>query len=189
MIKTATITVRPGNSHDCEYVATALVRAYQKQLPKLDEAKLKKAIMCALQPKHVCIAENEGKVVGVLASTQGDTRALKLDRGELIKWFGIFRGPALYKKLVRIFEKQLCNKDTISLIDFVQGESDKVCHELVEYVLAQAYGEAYLAVVPDTDARIIRILKNCKFYEVSREDKYMKSQKRMNQYIYLRRDM
>ncbi|TDW26377.1 hypothetical protein EDD63_10192 [Breznakia blatticola] len=189
MIKSATITVRPGNSNDCLFVADALVKAYQKQLPKIDEKKLEKAIMCALQPQHVCIAENDGRVVGVLASTQGNKRALQLDRNEVIKWFGILRGPVIYKRLIRIFEKPLCNKDTICLIDFVYGESDKVCHELIEYVLKQAYGEAYLAVIPDTDARIIRILKHSKFYEVSREEKYMKSQKRMNQYIYLRRDI
>ena len=186
------IHIRKANEIDRDYVALCIAEGFEKDFSILckDNQKVADAIALGLNMEKFYVADVDGNVAGVLAISDCNGRAAKVEKVSLRKQLGLFKGIIGAFVLKEEFEKQLEYPVTTGYIEFVavrkkyrkQGIASTM---LRESMLLTNYQDFVLDVT-DINEKAIRCYSSIGFEEFKRIPEKHGKQKGFNEKIYMR---
>lgn len=186
------VHIRKANETDRDAVAMCIAEGFEKDFSVLckDNQKVADAIANGLNMERFYVADVDGNVAGVLAISDCNGRAARVEKVSLKKQLGIFKGIIGAFVLKEEFEKQLEYPVTTGYIEFVavrkkyrkQGIASNM---LRESMLLTNYQDFVLDVT-DINEKAIRCYSSIGFEEFKRIPEKHGKQKGFNEKIYMR---
>ena len=186
------IHIRKASETDRDAVAMCIVEGFEKDFSILckDNQKVADAIANGLNMEKFYVADVDGNVAGVLAISDCNGRAAKVEKVSLKKQLGLFKGIIGAFVLKEEFEKQLEYPVTTGYIEFVavrkkyrkQGIASTM---LRESMLLTNYQDFVLDVT-DINEKAISCYSSIGFEEFKRIPEKHGKQKGFNEKIYMR---
>lgn len=186
------IHIRKASETDRDNVAMCIAEGFEKDFSILckDNQKVADAIALGLNMEKFYVADVDGNVAGVLAISDCNGRAAKVEKVSLKKQLGLFKGIIGAFVLKEEFEKQLEYPVTTGYIEFVavrkkyrkQGIASTM---LRESMLLTNYQDFVLDVT-DINEKAIRCYSSIGFEEFKRIPEKHGKQKGFNEKIYMR---
>lgn len=186
------VHIRKASEIDRDNVALCIAEGFEKDFSILckDNQKVADAIALGLNMEKFYVADVDGNVAGVLAISDCNGRAAKVEKVSLKKQLGLFKGIIGAFVLKEEFEKQLEYPVTIGYIEFVavrkkyrkQGIASTM---LRESMLLTNYQDFVLDVT-DINEKAIRCYSSIGFEEFKRISEKHGKQKGFNEKIYMR---
>lgn len=186
------IHIRKASETDRDNVAMCIAEGFEKDFSILckDNQKVADAIANGLNMERFYVADVDGNVAGVLAISDCNGRAAKVEKVSLRKQLGLFKGIIGAFVLKEEFEKQLEYPVTTGYIEFVavrkkyrkQGIASTM---LRESMLLTKYQDFVLDVT-DINEKAIRCYSSIGFEEFKRIPEKHGKQKGFNEKIYMR---
>lgn len=188
------IRVRPmrGFKEDVSReVAAVFVNGYEKDLAFLSNNR--ERLIDAFQ-KMLCIdvfyfATLEGDIVGILACSNNQNRALTIDKTILREYFGYVKGSMAYHFMKDEFNKKLPYQDDTGYIECVattvKARGKGVSTALMNYVLENEVYHRYTLEVVDTNEVACRLYKKLGFTEFERKKESFSKMKGFKHRIYM----
>lgn len=186
------IHIRKASETDRDNVAMCIAEGFEKDFSILckDNQKVADAIVLGLNMEKFYVADVDGNVAGVLAISDCNGRAAKVEKVSLKKQLGLFKGIIGAFVLKEEFEKQLEYPVTTGYIEFVavrkkyrkQGIASTM---LRESMLLTNYQDFVLDVT-DINEKAIRCYSSIGFEEFKRITEKHGKQKGFNEKIYMR---
>lgn len=186
------IHIRKASETDRDNVAMCIAEGFEKDFSILckDNQKVADAIALGLNMEKFYVADVDGNVAGVLAISDCNGRAAKVEKVSLKKQLGLFKGIIGAFVLKEEFEKQLEYPVTTGYIEFVavrkkyrkQGIASTM---LRESMLLTKYQDFVLDVT-DINEKAIRCYSSIGFEEFKRIPEKHGKQKGFNEKIYMR---
>lgn len=172
-------------------IATVFVDGYEKDLAFLSNNREK--LIGAFQ-KMICtdvfyFATLEGDIVGILACSNNQNRALTIDKTILRHTFGYVKGSMAYHFMKDEFNKKLSFKDDTGYIECVattvKARGRGVSTALMRYVLETENYHRYTLEVTDTNEGAYRLYKKLGFTEFERKNERFSKMKGFEHRIYM----
>ena len=186
------VHIRKASETDRDAVAMCIAEGFEKDFSILciDNQKVEDAIANGLNMEKFYVADVDGNVAGVLAISDCNGRAAKVEKVSLRKQLGLFKGIIGAFVLKEEFEKQLEYPVTTGYIEFVavrkkyrkQGIASTM---LRESMLLTNYQDFVLDVT-DINEKAIRCYSSIGFEEFKRIPEKHGKQKGFNEKIYMR---
>ena len=186
------VHIRKASETDRDAVAMCIAEGFEKDFSILciDNQKVEDAIANGLNMEKFYVADVDGNVAGVLAISDCNGRAAKVEKVSLRKQLGLFKGVIGAFVLKEEFEKQLEYPVTNGYIEFVavrkkyrkQGIASTM---LRESMLLTNYQDFVLDVT-DINEKAIRCYSSIGFEEFKRIPEKHGKQKGFNEKIYMR---
>lgn len=186
------VHIRKASEIDRDNVALCIAEGFEKDFSILckDNQKVADAIALGLNMEKFYVADVDGNVAGVLAISDCNGRAAKVEKVSLKKQLGLFKGIIGAFVLKEEFEKQLEYPVTTGYIEFVavrkkyrkQGIASTM---LRESMLLTKYQDFVLDVT-DINEKAIRCYSSIGFEEFKRIPEKHGKQKGFNEKIYMR---
>ncbi len=186
------VHIRKASETDRDAVAMCIAEGFEKDFSILckDNQKVADAIANGLNMEKFYVADVDGNVAGVLAISDCNGRAAKVEKVSLRKQLGLFKGIIGAFVLKEEFEKQLEYPVTTGYIEFVavrkkyrkQGIASTM---LRESMLLTNYQDFVLDVT-DINEKAIRCYSSIGFEEFKRIPEKHGKQKGFNEKIYMR---
>lgn len=186
------VHIRKASETDRDAVAMCIAEGFEKDFSILckDNQKVADAIANGLNMERFYVADVDGNVAGVLAISDCNGRAAKVEKVSLKKQLGLFKGIIGAFVLKEEFEKQLEYPVTTGYIEFVavrkkyrkQGIASTM---LRESMLLTNYQDFVLDVT-DINEKAIRCYSSIGFEEFKRIPEKHGKQKGFNEKIYMR---
>lgn len=186
------IHIRKASETDRDNVAMCIAEGFEKDFSVLckDNQKVADAISNGLNMERFYVADVDGNVAGVLAISDCNGRAARVEKVSLKEQLGIFKGIIGAFVLKEEFEKQLEYPVTTGYIEFVavrkkyrkQGIASNM---LRESMLLTNYQDFVLDVT-DINEKAIRCYSSIGFEEFKRIPEKHGKQKGFNEKIYMR---
>ena len=186
------IHIRKASETDRDNVAMCIAEGFEKDFSILckDNQKVADAIALGLNMEKFYVADVDGNVAGVLAISDCNGRAAKVEKVSLKKQLGLFKGIIGAFVLKEEFEKQLEYPVTTGYIEFVavrkkyrkQGIASTM---LRESMLLTNYQDFVLDVT-DINEKAISCYSSIGFEEFKRIPEKHGKQKGFNEKIYMR---
>lgn len=186
------VHIRKASETDRDAVAMCIAEGFEKDFSVLckDNQKVADAIANGLNIEKFYVADVDGNVAGVLAISDCNGRAAKVEKVSLKKQLGLFKGIIGAIVLKEEFEKQLEYPVTTGYIEFVavrkkyrkQGIASTM---LRESMLLTNYQDFVLDVT-DINEKAIRCYSSIGFEEFKRIPEKHGKQKGFNEKIYMR---
>lgn len=186
------VHIRKASEIDRDNVALCIAEGFEKDFSILckDNQKVADAIALGLNMEKFYVADVDGNVAGVLAISDCNGRAAKVEKVSLKKQLGLFKGIIGAFVLKEEFEKQLEYPVTTGYIEFVavrkkyrkQGIASTM---LRESMLLTNYQDFVLDVT-DINEKAIRCYSSIGFEEFKRIPEKHGKQKGFNEKIYMR---
>ncbi|MGO2852390.1 MAG: GNAT family N-acetyltransferase [Tetragenococcus koreensis] len=170
------INAKKDISHE---IAAVFVDGYKKELAFLsaNQEKLIEAFEKMLCPEVFYFATLKDEIVGILACSNNQNRALTIDETVLANSFGDEKGKTIYQYIKDDFNKRLPYSDDTGYIECVatvtKARGRGVSTALINDVLKTENYNRYVLEVTDTNAIAYRLYKKLGFVEFKREkEKY-----------------
>ena len=186
------VHIRKASETDRDAVAMCIAEGFEKDFSVLckDNQKVADAIANGLNIEKFYVADVDGNVAGVLAISDCNGRAAKVEKVSLKKQLGLFKGIIGAFVLKEEFEKQLEYPVTTGYIEFVavrkkyrkQGIASTM---LRESMLLTNY-QNFVLDVTDINEKAIRCYSSIGFEEFKRIPEKHGKQKGFNEKIYMR---
>jgi len=173
-------------------VAAIFVEGYEKDLAFL--SKNREKLIEAFQ-KMICsdvfyFATLEGEIVGILACSNNQKRALTIDQTILRNFFGYVKGSIAYHFMKDEFNYQLSYQDGTGYIESiatgVKARGKGVSTALMNYVLENEDYHRYILEVVDTNEAAYRLYKKLGFIEFERKKERFSKMKGFKHRIYMK---
>lgn len=151
------------------------VEAYYDELKSLSKSKekLEQAFISAFQRDFFYIAELNGEIVGILACTTNQKRAIVVNKSSFQKSFGFMKGLLYYFFLKSIFNKELSYSPEVGYIECVAtakaARGKGVATALLNHVLINLPINHYLLEMVDTNEIAMKVYKKAGFQETNRQ--------------------
>lgn len=186
------VHIRNAKEKDRNNVALCIAEGFEKDFSVLckDNQKVANAIATGLNIKRFYVADINGDIAGVIAISDCNGRAARVNNKSLIKHFGFFKGTIGALVLKEEFEGQLYYPITTGYIEFValrkkyrkQGIATTM---LKESMLLTNYQDFVLDVT-DINNNAIKCYTNIGFEEFKRIPEKHGKRKGFNEKIYMR---
>lgn len=184
--------IRNARESDRYDIANCIAEGFENDFLVLckDNQKVAYAIAKGLQIDKFYVAEVSGKVVGVMAISDCNSRAAKVDRSSLKQHFGFIKGLIGCLVLKEEFEGQLDYPITTGYIEFVavrkkyrkQGIATSMLKESMDHSKYQDF----VLDVTDVNVGAIKCYMQFGFQEFKRVPEKHGKQKGFNEKIYMR---
>ncbi|WP_062049153.1 GNAT family N-acetyltransferase [Bacillus sp. JCM 19034] len=193
-MKSYEIRVRPmrGFKGDVRReVAAVFVDGYREDLAFLsnNQEKLIEAFQKMICPYVFYFATLEGDIVGILACSNNQNRALTIDKTILRNSFGYVKGNLAYHFMKDEFNKKLPYQDDTGYIECVattvKARGKGVSTALMNYVLENEDYRHYILEVVDTNKVAYRLYKKLGFTEFERKKESFSRMKGFEYRIYM----
>ncbi|RNA67638.1 GNAT family N-acetyltransferase [Alteribacter keqinensis] len=175
-----------------EEAAAVFIDGYYKDLSffSKDRTTLQKAIRHAFCEDVYYLAEWEGEVVGILACSTNQSRAMKVNKREIVDALGFLKGSFAYSMLSRELHPPLHYPDDTGYIECVATTSESrgkgVASALVNHVIDHLHFSTYILEVVDTNTNAHRLYKKLGFTEYKRKKERFGKMKGFRERIYMR---
>lgn len=186
------IHIREAKETDRNSVALCIAEGFEKDFSVLckDNQKVADAIAAGLNMKRFYVADIEGDIAGVLAISDCNGRAARVEKVSLKKQFGLFKGLIGALVLKKEFEGQLEYPITTGYIEFVAvrkryRKRGIATAMLKESMLLTNYQDFVLDVT-DINNNAIKCYTNIGFKEFKRIPEKHGKQKGFNEKIFMR---
>ncbi|MBS4539467.1 GNAT family N-acetyltransferase [Clostridium sp. D2Q-11] len=172
-------------------IATVFVDGYEKDLAFLsnNQEKLIEAFQKMICPDVFYFATLEGDIVGILACSNNQNRALTIDKTILRHSFGYVKGSMAYHFMKDEFNKKLYCQDDTAYIECVattvKARGRGVSTALMRYVLENENYNRYILEVTDTNEVAHRLYKKLGFTEFERKKERFSKLKGFKNRIYM----
>lgn len=185
------IPMREAKRDVSREVAAVFVDGYEKDLTFLSNNREK--LIEAFQ-KMICqdvfyFATLEGEIVGILACSNNQKRAVTIDKALLRKSFGLITGSIAYHFMKDEFNKKLPYQDDTGYIECVatsiKARGKGVSTALMSYVLENEDYHRYILEVVDTNKIAYRLYKKLGFTEFKRKKESFSKMKGFKHRIYM----
>lgn len=186
------VHIRNAKEKDRNNVALCIAEGFEKDFSVLckDNQKVANAIATGLNIKRFYVADINGDIAGVIAISDCNGRAARVNNKSLIKHLGFFKGTIGALVLKEEFEGQLYYPITTGYIEFValrkkyrkQGIATTM---LKESMLLTNYQDFVLDVT-DINNNAIKCYTNIGFEEFKRIPEKHGKRKGFNEKIYMR---
>ncbi len=186
------IIVRKANEVDRESIALCISEAFEKDFSVLckDTITTAKAISSGIVINKFYVAEIDNNVVGVLAISNCNGRAVITDSSSYKKYFGFIKGIIAKMVLKEEFESKLDYPVTTGYIEFVSVKKDYrrkgVATTLIKESLKLSSYDDYVLDVTDINISAINCYNNLGFEEYKRVKEKHGKQKGFNEKIYMK---
>ncbi|MCI9293524.1 MAG: GNAT family N-acetyltransferase [Erysipelotrichaceae bacterium] len=186
------IIVRKAKNGDREDIALCIAEAFEKDFSILckDIVTTARAISSGIVIDKFFVAELDGKIVGVLAISNCNGRAVITDRSSYKKYFGFFKGVIAKLVLKEEFESKLDYPITTGYIEFVSVKKEYkrkgIATTLIKESLKLSDFNDYVLDVTDINTSAINCYNNLGFKEFKRMKEKHGKQKGFNEKIYMR---
>lgn len=193
-MKSYEIRVRPMREFNRDVsreVAAVFVDGYEKELSSLsnNREKLIEAFQKMICPDVFYFATLEGEIVGIVACSNNQNRALTIDKTILINYFGYVKGTIGYHFMKDEFNKKLSSQNDAGYIECVattvNARGKGVATALMRYVLENEVYQRYTLYVVDTNEGAYRIYTKLGFTEFKRKKESFSKMKDFNHKIYM----
>lgn len=185
------VYIRNAKEKDRNNVALCIAEGFEKDFSVLckDNQKVADAIATGLDIERFYVADINGNIAGVIAISDCNGRAARVNNKSLIKHLGFFKGTIGALVLKEEFEGQLDYPNTTGYIEFVavrknyrkQGIATTM---LKESMLLTNYQDFVLDVT-DINHNAIKCYTNIGFEEFKRIPEKHGKQKGFNEKIYM----
>lgn len=186
------VHIREAKETDRNSVALCIAEGFEKDFSILckDNQKVADAIAAGLNLERFYVADIKGDIAGVLAISDCNGRAARVERASLKKQFGFFKGFIGALVLKEEFEGQLEYPITTGYIEFVAvrkryRKRGIATTMLKESMLLTNYQDFVLDVT-DINNNAIKCYTNIGFEEFKRIPEKHGTQKGFNEKIYMR---
>ncbi|OZU87028.1 GNAT family N-acetyltransferase [Virgibacillus indicus] len=172
-------------------LAAVFVDGYQKDLAFLssDRDKLIDAFEKMVCPDVFYFATLDGEIVGILACSNNQKRAVTIDKTILRNSFGHVKGRIAYHFMKNEFNKKLSYPDDTGYIECVattgKARGKGVSTALMSYVLENEDYHRYILEVVDTNEIALRLYKKLGFTEMERKKESFSKTKGFKYRIYM----
>jgi len=186
------IIVRKAKDDEREDIALCISEAFEKDFLILckDNVTTAKAISSGIIIDKFYVAEFNGKIVGVLAISNCNGRAVLTDGSAYKKYFGFIKGIIAKMVLKKEFESRLDYPITTGYIEFVSVKKDYrrkgIATTLIKESLKLSNYNGYVLDVTDINTSAIKCYNNLGFEEFNRIKEKHGKQKGFNEKIYMR---
>lgn len=193
-MQTYDIQVKPMGAFESDVsreAAAVFVDGYGKELAFLskDREKLIHAFAQMINPDVFYLAELDQEIVGILACSNNQKRALTFDKNILRKSFGFVKGSMAYQFMKDEFNKKLPYPNGTGYIESVatsgKARGKGVSTALFRYVMENAPYQRYLLEVVDTNENALRLYKKLGFSELERKKERFSKLKGFKERIYM----
>lgn len=172
------IMVRPmkdSKEDVSKQIAKVFVNGYEKDLALLsnNRERLVEAFSKMICPDVFYVATLDGEIVGILACSNNQQRALTIDKSILREYFGYLKGSMVYHFMKDEFNNRLSYPDDTGYIECVattvKARGKGVSTSLMNYVLKNEAYRRYVLEVTDTNEGAFRLYKKLGFTEFERK--------------------
>lgn len=186
------IIVRKAKNDNRENIALCIAEAFEKDFSILckDIITTAKAISSGIIIDKFYVAELNEKIVGVLAISNCNGRAVLTDSASYKKYFGFIKGVIAKIVLKEEFESKLDYPITTGYIEFVSVKKEYrrkgIATTLIKESLKLSNYNDYVLDVTDINTSAINCYNNLGFKEFERIKEKHGKQKGFNEKIYMR---
>ncbi|AXF57427.1 GNAT family N-acetyltransferase [Salicibibacter kimchii] len=183
--------MRECNREVSREVSAVFVDGYEKDLAFLsnNREKLIEAFQKMICPDVFYFATLEGDIVGILACSNNQNRALTIDKTILRNSFGYVKGSMAFHFMKDEFNKKLSYQDDTGYIECVattvKARGKGVSTALMSYVLENEDYHRYILEVVDTNEVAYRLYKKLGFTEFERKKEGFSKMKGFEHRIYM----
>lgn len=186
------VHIREANEADRNRVASCIAEGFEKDFSVLckDHKKVADAIGPGLNMERFYVADIEGDIAGVLAISDCNGRAAKVEKASLKKQFGFVKGSIGTLVLKEEFEGQLAYPITTGYIEFVavrkKYRKQGIATALLKESMSLTNYQDFVLDVTDVNAGAIKCYTQCGFQEFKRVPEKHGKQKGFLEKIYMR---
>lgn len=186
------VHIRKAKETDRNNAALCIAEGFEKDFSVLckDNQKVADAIAAGLNMERFYVADIKGDIVGVLAISDCNGRAAKVEKVSLKKQFGFFKGLIGAFVLKEEFEGQLGYPVTTGYIEFVavrkKYRRQGVATALLKESMPLTNYQDFVLDVTDINSNAIRCYRNAGFEEFKRISEKHGKQKGFNEKILMR---
>ncbi|PID82579.1 MAG: hypothetical protein CSB16_00390 [Clostridiales bacterium] len=185
--------IRQAEKFDRREVVDCILDAFQKDFSKFISAvgreKVQGFLEDSLRMECFYVIESEQDIVGVLALSNIQGRAMHKARKVAQNYFGNLFGLIIYMTHFREFEINYCNSKHTACVEFVavrqnvQGRG--LASLLIKEVISQTSYKNYLLDVVDTNISAIACYRKLGFVEIKRKKVRFGKQKGFKEKIFM----
>ena len=189
------INIRQANENDRSDIALCIAEGFKKDFDVLckNTHTVATAINTGIQISKFYVAESQNKVVGVVAISDCNGRAVVTDISSYKKNFGFIKGNIANLVLKEEFESPLDYPPTTGYIEFVAVRNTHQRKGIATFMLkesmTQSSYEDYVLDVTDINTAAIRCYSALGFKEFKRVEEKHSKQKGFSAKIYMRYKM
>ncbi|MCI9128271.1 MAG: GNAT family N-acetyltransferase [Eubacterium sp.] len=189
------INIRQANENDRNDIALCIAEGFKKDFDVLckNTHTVATAINTGIQISKFYVAESQNKVVGVVAISDCNGRAVVTDISSYKKNFGFIKGNIANLVLKEEFESSLDYPPTTGYIEFVAVRNTHQRKGIATFMLkesmTQSSYEDYVLDVTDVNTAAIRCYSALGFKEFKRVEEKHSKQKGFSAKIYMRYKM
>lgn len=186
------VHIRKANETDRDAVSMCIAEGFEKDFSVLckDNQKVADAIANGLNMERFYVADVDGNVAGVLAISDCNGRAARVEKVSLKKQLGIFKGIIGAFVLKEEFEKQLEYPVTTGYIEFVavrkKSRKQGIASNMLRESMLLTNYQDFVLDVTDINEKAIRCYSSIGFEEFKRIPEKHGKQKGFNEKIYMR---
>lgn len=193
-MQTYDIQVKPMRAFESDVyreAATVFVDGYGKDLAFLsnDRESLVRAFGQMICADVFYLAVLDHEIVGILACSNNQKRAMTIDQDILRKSFGYVKGSIAYQFMKNEFNNKLPYRDDTGYIECVatavKARGKGVSTALFHYVMENAPYQRYILEVVDTNEKAYRLYKNLGFLELERKKERFSKIKGFKERVYM----
>lgn len=185
--------VRKASETDRKDIVCCILDAFEKDFSEFIKnvgiEKVKKFLEDCLRVNCFYLIENEHGVIGVLALSDKNERAMSQTKIKAKKHFGFFIGWLLYMANFRDFEINHCDSENTAFIEFVAVKQDfqkkGFASLLIKNVISETSYKTYLLDVMDKNLAAINCYIKLGFAESKREKVRFSKQKGFKEKIFM----
>lgn len=184
--------IREAREIDRNSVALCIAEGFEKDFSVLckNNQKVADAIAAGLNMKRFYVAEIEGDIAGVLAISDCNGRAARVEKGSLKKQFGFFKGFIGALVLKEEFEGQLAYPVTTGYIEFVavrkRYRKQGIATTMLQKSMLLTNYQDFVLDVTDINCNAIKCYTNIGFEEFKRIPEKHGKQKGFSEKIFMR---
>jgi len=186
------INVKKASESNRNDIALCIAEGFEKDFNVLckDTKKVANAISSGIQTEKFYVAEADNKIVGVLAISDKNGRAVLTDKSAYIKEFGFLKGNLAKLVLKEEFEQPLDYPETTGYLEFVAVRNDYkrkgVATAMIKSSMILAGYNEYVLDVTDVNESAIKLYTKIGFKEFKRIKEKHGKQKGFNEKIYMK---
>lgn len=186
------VYIRNAKEKDRNNVALCIAEGFEKDFSVLckDNQKVANAIATGLNIERFYVADINGDIVGVIAISDCNGRAARVNNKSLIKYLGFLKGTIGALVLKEEFEGQLDYPITTGYIEFVavrkKYRKQGIATTMLKESMLLTHYQDFVLDVTDININAIKCYTNIGFEEFKRIPEKHGKQKGFNEKIYMR---
>ena len=186
------LLIRKAREADRMEISKVIAYAFEKDFSSLinDMDKVSSVLESGINIKRFFVAETEKRIIGVIACSDCNSRAMTLSKKSLKKHLGFIRGILANLFMLPEFSAPLLYPNSAGYIEFVAVTKDArnrgVAGAMLKVVVEQTNYTEYILDVTDINAAAQACYIKFGFTEIKREKVKHEKQKGFSEKIYMR---